>query len=71
MRELDTRLTRVEEEQRLTGDLNLNNIHNQSYVAVYHQADVKMRGVDGTASVFIKKGNLDLQISSVKSESRQ
>ena len=55
----------------LTGKLNLSNIHNQTYVAVYHQADVKMRGVDGTASVFIKKGNLDLQISSVKSESRQ
>ena len=29
-----------------------------------------MIGVDGTASVFIKKGNLDMQISNVKSESR-
>ena len=54
----------------MTGELSLSNVHNQSYVAVYEEGDVKMTGVDGTASVFVKKGNLDLQISNVKSESR-
>ena len=53
-----------------TGNLDLRNVHNDSYVAVYDEAEVKMTGLDGTANVFMKKGNLDIQISQVASESR-
>ena len=54
----------------LTGRLSLNNIHHTSYVAVYEAADVRMVGVDGTASVYMKSGSLDMQISCVRGESR-
>ena len=53
-----------------TGSLTLRNVHNESYVAVYEEGDVSMAGVDGTTNVFIKKGNLDMQISHVGNESR-
>ena len=53
-----------------TGNLDLRNVHNDSYVAVYEEGQVKMSGLDGTANVFMKKGNLDVQISHVGSESR-
>lgn len=54
----------------LTGQLRLNNVHHTSYVAVYEMADVVMVGVDGTASVYMKAGSLDMQISCVRGESR-
>ena len=54
----------------MTGQLSLNNIHNTSYVAVYEAADVRMVGVDGTVSVYMKAGSLDMQISCVRAESR-
>lgn len=53
-----------------TGTLQLRNVHNESYVAVYGEGDVTMAGVDGSTNVFIKKGNLDIQISHVSNESR-
>lgn len=45
-------------------------LSNDSYVAVYGEGNVSMAGVDGTINVFIKKGNLDMQISHVGNESR-
>jgi len=53
-----------------TGHMDLRNVHNDSYVAVYEEGDVKMTGLDGTANIFMKKGNLDVQISHVGTESR-
>ena len=35
--------------------MNLRNIHNVTYVAVYEQGDVKMTGLDGDANIFVKK----------------
>merc|ERR1739846_57296 len=37
------------------GSMNLRNIHNESYVAVYDQGDVKIQGLDGSTNIFIKK----------------
>ena len=54
----------------MTGQLRLSNIHHTSYVAVHERADVRMVGLDGTASVFMKAGSLDLQVSCVRGESR-
>ena len=48
----------------------LRNLHNESYVALYKQGKVTMQGVDGCMNVFIKKGELDIQISHVGNESR-
>ena len=53
-----------------SGDMDLKNVHNDSYVAVYTDSKVKMSGIDGTANVFMKKGSLDIQMSHVRHESR-
>ena len=53
-----------------SGDMDLKNVHNDSYVAVYTDSTVKMSGIDGTANVFMKKGSLDIQMSHVRHESR-
>ena len=37
------------------GSMNLRNIHNESYIAVYEEGDVKMQGLDGSTNIFIKK----------------
>merc|ERR1712027_307201 len=50
--------------------MRLRNIHNESYVAVYNEGNVKMQGVDGSTNVYIKKGTLDMQVSHVSNESR-
>lgn len=52
------------------GCMNLRNIHNESYVAVYDEGDVKMQGLDGSTNIFIKKGDLDVHISRIRNESR-
>ena len=52
------------------GSMNLRNIHNESYVAVYDKGDVKMMGVDGSTNVFVKSGYLDVHISRIRHESR-
>eukprot|EP00090_Calanus_glacialis_P028598 TRINITY_DN45912_c0_g1_i1.p1 TRINITY_DN45912_c0_g1~~TRINITY_DN45912_c0_g1_i1.p1 ORF type:complete len:412 (+),score=148.51 TRINITY_DN45912_c0_g1_i1:38-1273(+) len=52
------------------GNMVLRNLHNESYVAVYEQGKVTMQGVDGCTNVFMKKGELDIQISHVGNESR-
>lgn len=53
-----------------TGNLYLRNVHNESYVAVYEEGNVTMLGVDGSTNVFVKKGDVDMQISQVNQESR-
>lgn len=53
-----------------TGNLFLRNIHNESYVAVYEKGNVTMQGVDGCTNVFVKKGDVDIQVSHAKHESR-
>jgi hypothetical protein len=52
------------------GNINLRNIHNESYVAVYESGDVKIKGIDGSTNVFVKKGDLEVHISQIKHESR-
>ena len=37
------------------GSMNLRNIHNESYVAIYEEGDVKIQGLDGSTNIFIKK----------------
>ena len=37
--------------------MNLRNIHNESYVAVYDEGDVIMQGLDGSTNIFIKKAS--------------
>lgn len=38
-----------------TGSMNLRNLHNESYIVVYDQGDVKAIGIDGAANIFVKK----------------
>ncbi|XP_040579777.1 protein FAM185A [Lepeophtheirus salmonis] len=52
------------------GSMNLRNIHNESYIAVYNQGNVKIQGVDGSTNIFVKKGDIDCHISIVRHESR-
>jgi len=52
------------------GNINLRNIHNESYIASYESGDVKVKGIDGSTNVFVKKGDLDIHISQIKHESR-
>jgi len=52
------------------GSMNLRNIHNESYIAVYEEGDVKMQGLDGSTNIFIKKGDLDIHVSRIRHESR-
>ena len=35
--------------------MNLRNIHNESYVAIYEEGDVNIQGLDGSTNIFIKK----------------
>jgi len=53
-----------------TGNLFLRNLHNESYVAVYEKGNVTMQGVDGCTNVFVKSGDVDIQVSKVGHESR-
>ena len=54
--------------------MNLRNIHNESYVAVYDEGDVKMQGLDGSTNIFIKKVNNNIwhksDIGGLKCESK-
>ena len=50
--------------------MNLRNIHNESYVAVYDQGDLKIHGIDGSTNIFVKNGDIDVQISRLTNESR-
>ena len=56
--------------QTETGDVTCCGAHHPSYVAGYEVADVRMVGVDGTVSVYMKAGRLDMQISCIRGESR-
>ncbi|XP_023336502.1 uncharacterized protein LOC111707592 isoform X2 [Eurytemora carolleeae] len=53
-----------------TGNLFLRNIHNESYVAIYEKGNLTMLGIDGSTNVFVKKGDIDVQVSKVTHESR-
>jgi len=53
-----------------TGSMNLRNLHNENYIAVYEQGDVNAHGIDGSANVFVKKGDVDVHISRLLAESR-
>lgn len=52
------------------GSMNLRNIHNESYVAIYEEGDVNIQGLDGSTNIFIKKGDLDIHVSRIRHESR-
>jgi len=52
------------------GNINLRNIHNESYIASYESGDVKVKGIDGSTNVFVKNGDLEIHISKIKHESR-
>ena len=52
------------------GNVNLRNIHNESYIASYESGDVKIKGIDGSTNVFVKKGDLEIHISKISHESR-
>ncbi len=52
------------------GKLDLRNIHNESYIASYESGDVKVKGIDGSTNIFLKKGDLEIHISKIKHESR-
>ena len=41
--------------------MNLRNIHNESYVAIYEEGDVKIQGLDGSTNIFIKKVILNIR----------
>ncbi len=35
--------------------MNLRNLHNDSYVAVYEKGDVSVQGLDGSVNIFVKE----------------
>lgn len=48
----------------------MRNIHNESYIANYEAGDVKVKGIDGSTNIFVKKGDLEIHVSQIKHESR-
>jgi len=52
------------------GSMHLRNIHNESYIAIYEQGDLKVHGIDGSTNIFVKQGDVDAQVSKVSHESR-
>jgi len=52
------------------GSMELKNMHNISSVYVSEEGNVMMQGLDGTTEVRISKGNLDMGVSRVRSESK-
>ena len=52
------------------GSMELKNMHNISSVEVSEEGNVMMQGLDGTTEVKISKGNLDMGVSRVRSESK-
>eukprot|EP00096_Caligus_rogercresseyi_P010476 TRINITY_DN3829_c0_g1_i1.p1 TRINITY_DN3829_c0_g1~~TRINITY_DN3829_c0_g1_i1.p1 ORF type:complete len:384 (+),score=121.47 TRINITY_DN3829_c0_g1_i1:276-1427(+) len=52
------------------GSMNLRNIHNESYIAIYQEGNLKIQGVDGSTNIFVKKGDIDCHMSIVRHESR-
>ena len=37
------------------GNMHLRNIHNESYIAIYEQGDLKIQGIDGSTNIFVKQ----------------
>jgi len=52
------------------GNMHLRNVHNESYIAIYEQGDLKIHGIDGSTNIFVKQGDVDAQVSKVSHESR-
>ena len=52
------------------GKISLKNIHNESYIASYESGDVKVKGIDGSTNIFVKKGDLEIHVNQIKHESR-
>jgi len=52
------------------GSMELKNMHNISSVEVSEEGNVMMQGLDGTTEVKILKGNLDMGVSRVRTESK-
>lgn len=52
------------------GSMKLRNVHNESYIAIYEQGDLTMIGIDGATNVFVKKGEIECQVSQITHESR-
>jgi len=52
------------------GSMELKNMHNISSVEVSEEGNVMMQGLDGTTEVKISKGNLDMGVSRVRTESK-
>ncbi len=52
------------------GSLYLRNLHNESYMSVYEKGKVTVLGLDGSTSIFVKRGEVDCQVSVVRHESR-
>ena len=39
----------------LPGSMNLRNLHNESYIAIYEEGNCKAHGIDGACNIFVKK----------------
>lgn len=52
------------------GSMELKNMHNISSVEVIEEGNVMMQGLDGTTEVKISKGDLDMGVSRVRSDSK-
>ena len=51
----------------MTGRMNLRNIHNESFVAGYGRTGgVSMQGVDGSTNVWLREGDLDIQVQQAR-----
>jgi hypothetical protein len=37
------------------GSMNLRNLHNEAYIAVYERGNVNVQGMDGSANIFVKQ----------------
>ena len=37
------------------GNMHLRNVHNESYIAIYEQGDLKIHGIDGSTNIFVKQ----------------
>ena len=37
------------------GSMHLRNVHNESYIAIYEQGDLKIHGIDGSTNIFVKQ----------------
>jgi len=53
-----------------SGSMQLRNVHNESYVAIYEKGNLSMKGADGGLYAFVKEGDADVEVSRITQESR-